>query len=370
MPKILCTCQNCGQQFRDVGLYFTHVESHEQEEKKVKEKLSAQTEKESTVIVEAELIPPNAAKRIVKALRGFEEVKRNALRASDFAIIQGKKHVKKSGCSLLAAVCNVSTQKVDERVEDLPNEERVYHFTYRAIAQNGRFADAVGSASTKEKQFTHPHHDARTLAQTRAYNRVILNLVAAGEVSAEEMIPVEVSEQEEVDQTRLGEAPDSHPVTSGTSPIPESPIPKPTSPETQPAQKSSSTPTESKDEGWQPKVPITSELRAVEGIKQYPLERDRKKYGVLNAAADGSECAIVPEHHVLRECGPIGHLIYKVLEPMKREHGFEYQVKLTENKVVQWILVRAKNEPIRDKQILELRKRGKVVLRERTEGRG
>ena len=128
------------------------------------------------------------------------------------AIIQGKKHVKKSGCSLLAAICGVSTQKMDGRVEDLPNAERLYHFTYRGIAPNGRFADAVGSASTKEKQFTHPHHDARTLAQTRAYsNRSILNLVAAGEVSAEEM----VSETHE---------------ETGTSSTGESPIPQVVSP--------------------------------------------------------------------------------------------------------------------------------------------
>jgi hypothetical protein len=159
----------------------------------------------------AELIPADATERLVKTLRGFEKLKRDGLRVSDFAIIQGKKHVKKSGCSLLAAICGVSTQKLDERVEDLPNAERLYHFTYRGIAPNGRFADAVGSASTKEKQFTHPHHDARTLAQTRAYNRSILNLVAAGEVSAEEMI----SETHE---------------ETGTSATVESPVPPEVSP--------------------------------------------------------------------------------------------------------------------------------------------
>ena len=100
-------------------------------------------------------------------------------------------------------------------MEDLPNAERLYHFTYRGIAPNGRFADAVGSASTKEKQFSHPHHDARTLAQTRAYNRSILNLVAAGEVSAEEMI----SETHE---------------ETGTSATVESPVPPQLSPSEEP----------------------------------------------------------------------------------------------------------------------------------------
>jgi hypothetical protein len=102
---------------------------------------------------------------------------------------------------------------------------------------------------------------------------------------------------------------------------------------------------------------VTAELRAVEGVKQYPLERDRKSFGVINAAFDGSELAIVPEHQILRECGPTGHLIYKVIEPIKKAHsGFDYHVELTSDKVVKWILVRATKESrITEKQILDLR---------------
>jgi hypothetical protein len=152
-----------------------------------------------TEIIPVELIPLDAPDRLARALRIFEKITRDALRPCDFATIQGKRHVKKSGCSLLAQVCGVSTEKRDEEREDRPNGERLYHFTYRAIAPNGRFMDAVGSGSTKEKQFTHVDHDARTLGQTRAYNRCILNLVAAGEVSAEEIVgdvPVEVESQQ------------------------------------------------------------------------------------------------------------------------------------------------------------------------------
>jgi hypothetical protein len=165
-----------------------------------------------------ELIPTNAPERLSKTIEIFEKVKRESLRESDFAVIQGKKHIKKSGCALLAVVCNLSTQKLEERVEDLSASERIYHFTYRAVAPNGRFADAVGSASTAEKEYTHLQHDARSLAQTRAYNRCILNLVAAGEVSAEEMI----SDARESTGT---------PATS-ESPIPKQPSPSgPTAPE-------------------------------------------------------------------------------------------------------------------------------------------
>ncbi|GAJ11619.1 unnamed protein product, partial [marine sediment metagenome] len=84
--------------------------------------------------------------------------------------------------------CNVSTQKVEERVEERDGQ-RVYHFTYRAVhLPSGRFAEAVGSASEAErKEWNHPEHDVRTLAQTRAFNRAVSNLVGGGEISAEEM---------------------------------------------------------------------------------------------------------------------------------------------------------------------------------------
>lgn len=126
---------------------------------------------------------------LVAMLKAFDDFKNKALSRNDYAVIKGKKSVKRSGWSKYALACNVSTELREERVEERDGH-RVYHFTYRAIHPTGRYADAVGSASEKEKteeEWNHPEHDVRSLAQTRAYNRAISNLVGGGEISAEEL---------------------------------------------------------------------------------------------------------------------------------------------------------------------------------------
>lgn len=139
------------------------------------------------VPVEMGLVAPIDAESILAAFRKFEWLKKNVIRPSDTVKIGNVTRTKKSGWLRVALSCNVNTEKREERVER-NDDEVVYHFTYRAISQTtGRFADAVGSASSSERQFTHIPHDVRALAQTRACSRAISNLVGGGEVSAEEM---------------------------------------------------------------------------------------------------------------------------------------------------------------------------------------
>lgn len=145
----------------------------------------------SIVPTEREIVAPASPERVLAAMKAFEWFKSNALTPNDYQPIAGKNYIKKSGWMKIALACNVSLEKREERVEDLESGVRVYHYTYRAIAPSGRFADAVGSASTDEREFTHEVHDVRALAQTRACNRAISNLVGGGEVSAEEMVGVE-----------------------------------------------------------------------------------------------------------------------------------------------------------------------------------
>jgi len=145
----------------------------------------------SIVPTEREIVAPASPERVLAAMKAFEWFKSNALTPSDYQPIAGRNYIKKSGWMKIALACNVSLEKREERVEDLESGVRVYHYTYRAIAPSGRFADAVGSASTDEREFTHEVHDVRALAQTRACNRAISNLVGGGEVSAEEMVGVE-----------------------------------------------------------------------------------------------------------------------------------------------------------------------------------
>jgi len=139
---------------------------------------------------EQAIVTPIDADAVLEMIKVFEYFKSKVLNSRDFATIQGKPFVKKSGWSKYALACNVSTERRDETVEER-NGNRIYHFVYRAVhLPTGRYADAVGSASEAEKtQWNHPEHDVRTLAQTRAFNRSISNLVGGGEVSAEEMDP-------------------------------------------------------------------------------------------------------------------------------------------------------------------------------------
>lgn len=134
------------------------------------------------------IVTPAQADAVLETIRAFEFFKTKVLTPKDFATIQGHPWIKKSGWAKYSLACNVSTEVREERIEE-HDGHRVYHFTYRAIhLPSGRFADAVGSASEAErKAWNHPEHDVRSLAQTRAFNRAVSNLVGGGEVSAEEI---------------------------------------------------------------------------------------------------------------------------------------------------------------------------------------
>lgn len=144
--------------------------------------------KEIEIVPDQPIVTPADADRVAEMIKAFDYFKAKVLTDRDICEIQNKPYVKKSGWSKYALACNVSTEVKDERTEER-NGSRIYHFTYRAIhLPSGRFAEAVGSASEAEKKtWNHPEHDIRTLAQTRAFNRAISNLVGGGEVSAEEM---------------------------------------------------------------------------------------------------------------------------------------------------------------------------------------
>lgn len=135
---------------------------------------------------EMQLVAPVALEKIVATFRAFERMKKEILTEADWHQIGTKTRIAKSGALKIALACNLSLQKMEERVET-DSDVTVWNYTYRAIAPSGRFADADGSASSDEKKITHMPHDCRTLAQTRACSRAIINLTGGGEVSFEEM---------------------------------------------------------------------------------------------------------------------------------------------------------------------------------------
>lgn len=73
--------------------------------------------------------------------------------------------------------------------EGLPDQTFVATVTVRAVAPWGQSAEAVGACATDEEtgRRTITIADAIATAETRATNRAVSNLIAMGEVSAEEM---------------------------------------------------------------------------------------------------------------------------------------------------------------------------------------
>ena len=147
-----------------------------------------------------------------------------------------------------------------------------------------------------------------------------------------------------------------------TSSTPESPVPSPASPTPIPVTgEASPGPQGPVQESRKPRiVPLTAELRYVEGVKLFPLEKHGRSYGTIHWAQDGSELSIVPEHIVQRDCAPVGSLIYgprsktfEGLEQMKSKHGFAYHVEVQDG-AVKWILLQATREPIDEKHVKQL----------------
>jgi hypothetical protein len=112
---------------------------------------------------------------------------------SDYQQIGRKRFRKRSAWRKLAGVFGVSVELVHLRyARDSDGNVLRAEATCRATAPNGRFQDGVGVCALSERgpsdrPFTKPEHDLPATAETRAKNRAIADLIAAGEVSAEEV---------------------------------------------------------------------------------------------------------------------------------------------------------------------------------------
>lgn len=169
--------------------------------------------------------PAEDIKNVVELYDQFEEIKEELLdHSTDIAKISGEPHVKKSGWRKIATAFNVSTELVDSGKE-IENGVIKYQAVVRAEAPNGKTATATGMAGSNESNFMRSRgrkgemsdqrikklekkddvllidgayrglkdprevndHNVMALAETRAKNRAISDLVGGGEVSAEEM---------------------------------------------------------------------------------------------------------------------------------------------------------------------------------------
>ncbi len=119
--------------------------------------------------------------RAVRALVGPNDVQRDG----------GREFKKKSAWRKLARYFGISTAIVREETHTDAEGHLVSTVIVRASAPWGQFAEAIAKCSTRERRFgkdrSKADHDCPATAQTRATNRAVSDLIAAGEVSAEEM---------------------------------------------------------------------------------------------------------------------------------------------------------------------------------------
>lgn len=108
--------------------------------------------------------------------------------ANDVQVEKGRTFKKKSAWRKLARHFGISTAVVNVQKESV-NDVFLATVTVRASAPWGQYAEAVGACGTDEATGRRviTTADAIATAETRATNRAVSNLVAMGEVSAEEM---------------------------------------------------------------------------------------------------------------------------------------------------------------------------------------
>jgi hypothetical protein len=130
------------------------------------------------------------------AMQAYQSVVSAILEPTDW---QGRPNrdgsfVKKSGWRKIAKAYGLSIELADQSVERDENGQPLRaEAVYRAVAANGQHMDGVGFCSVDEPRFKDVkgrlklENDLRATAATRAANRAISDLVAFGQVSAEEM---------------------------------------------------------------------------------------------------------------------------------------------------------------------------------------
>jgi len=119
----------------------------------------------------------------------------NAVRAligpNDVQQAEGREFKKKSAWRKLARHFQISTAIIGEPRLTWQGDEFVAVVTVRATAPWGQFAEDIGACGTDEATGKREISwaDAVATATTRATNRAVSNLIAMGEVSAEEIGP-------------------------------------------------------------------------------------------------------------------------------------------------------------------------------------
>lgn len=138
-------------------------------------------------------LPAFTSSEMGEALKAYRDLQGSLDEAMPDQIMQirGKPFRKKGYWRAIATAFNLEVVCTTEHREDV-GEDWGWLVTYRATASSGRSADGDGACFATEKKdrdgaIIATEHNVRSHAHTRAYNRAVSNLVAFGEVSAEEV---------------------------------------------------------------------------------------------------------------------------------------------------------------------------------------
>jgi len=143
-----------------------------------------------TVLTPYEVVKPLVgAEQAATQWKAFEDLKKSLLTDDDYAQIQGKPYIKKSGFRKIAVFFGLSDTITHEERKDRDNGSFYWRIKAQVTAPNGRSSVGVGVCDSEERKFSHVEHDVYATAHTRAKNRAISDMVAGGLVSAEEMDP-------------------------------------------------------------------------------------------------------------------------------------------------------------------------------------
>ena len=142
--------------------------------------------------------PVVTAQQALAAWNEFQALKKAIIEPSDLQEIEvfdkrtgtkkKSKFIKKSGWRKLAACFNLTIRTESEIKEPTKNGGFLWTMKVVCRAPNGREMEGVAKCSSDEKNGARIEHDVYTTAYTRAVNRAISDLIAAGEASAEEMV--------------------------------------------------------------------------------------------------------------------------------------------------------------------------------------
>ena len=132
---------------------------------------------------------------IREMIKRYKFVKSELVDKSDFVPIKGKQYLKKSGYRKFVNAYGISVELIDMNVYEL-YDDRHAEVRLKVSVPSGQTVEGMGICSWSELH-TKTLHNLKATAWTRAFNRGIADLVAYGEVSAEEVMDVSKLELEE-----------------------------------------------------------------------------------------------------------------------------------------------------------------------------